>query len=182
MRTAFAALLVGTLGLATVATAQDVSVDYDKSYDFSKVKTFAVQFGTQPANPLAAKRVLAEVEEVLTGKGWTKADAASADALVVLHGANEKQKSLNTFYTGGGGYGGYRWGGMGVGMGTAQTTVHEYTVGTLVVDIFDRQSKALLFRGTASDELSDKPDKNQKKVEKATAKMFKNFPPGAAKK
>ena len=67
-------------------------------------------------------------------------------------------------------------------MGSAQTTVQEYKVGTLVVDIFDAKSKALVFRGTASDELSDKPDKNTKKVEKATAKMFKDFPPGSAKK
>ena len=182
MRTAFAAMLVGTLGLAPMGMAQDVSVDYDKSYDFSKVKTFAVQIGTQPANPLAAKRVVGEVEETLLAKGWTKAPAASADALVVLHGANEKQKSLNTFYSGGGGYGGYRYGGWGGGMSSSQTTVHEYTVGTLVVDIFDPKTKNLLFRGTATDELSDKAEKNQKKVEKATAKMFKNFPPGSEKK
>jgi len=66
-------------------------------------------------------------------------------------------------------------------MGTAQTTVSEYTVGTLVVDIFDAKSKQLVFRGTATDELSDKPEKNVKKVEKAAEKMFKNFPPGSKK-
>ena len=82
-----------------------------------------------------------------------------------------------------GGYGGYGyrgWGGMG--MGSATTTESEYTVGTLVVDIFDAKSKALMFRGTASDELSDKPEKNQKKLEKASDKMFKKFPPGSEEK
>ena len=67
-------------------------------------------------------------------------------------------------------------------MGTSSTTVSEYTVGTLVVDIFNAKSKQLLFRGTASDELSDKPEKNQKKLAKASDKMFKDFPPGSAKK
>jgi len=66
------------------------------------------------------------------------------------------------------------------GMGSAQTTVNEYLVGTLV-DMFDAKSKNLVFRGTAQDELSDNPDKNAKKLEKASAKMFKNFPPSAKK-
>ena len=62
-------------------------------------------------------------------------------------------------------------------MGTASTMVSEYTVGTLVVDMFDAKSKNLVFRGTAEDELSDNPEKNKKKLEKASAKIFKNFPP-----
>ena len=117
----------------------------------------------------------------LTEKGWTKVEE-NPDALVLLHGATEKQRNLNTFYSGGyGGYGYRGWGGMG-GMGTATTTVSEYMVGTLVVDIFDAKSKSLLFRGNASDEISDKPEKNVKKVEKAASKMFKNFPPGSKEK
>ena len=36
--------------------------------------------------------------------------------------------------------------------------------------------------GIAQDELSDKPEKNVKKIDKAASKMFKNFPPGSEKK
>ena len=90
------------------------------------------------------------------------------------------KRNVNTFYSGGmGGYG-YRYGGMG-GMGTASTTVSEYTVGTLVVDMFDAKTKNLVFRGTAEDEISDKPEKNAKKLDKASEKLFKNFPPTARK-
>ena len=99
----------------------------------------------------------------------------------MVHGATETKHSLNTFYSGMGGYGYRGWGGMG-GMGTATTTVDEYTVGTLVVDIFDGKSKNLIWRGIAQDELSDKPDKNVKKLGKASDKLFKDFPPGSAKK
>jgi hypothetical protein len=74
-----------------------------------------------------------------------------------------------------GGYG-YRYGGMG-GMATASTTVSEYAVGSLVVDMFDPKTKNLVFRGTAEDEISDNPEKNAKRLEKAADKMFKNFPP-----
>jgi hypothetical protein len=170
------------LGVGTGAFAQDVSVDFDKGADFSKYKTFSVKVGTAWGNPLGEKRVTTEIEEALTGKGWAKADESKADTVVVLHGATQVKKDLNTFYSGGmGGYG-YRYGGFGMGGGTAHTSVSEYTVGTLVVDIFDAKSKNLLFRGTATDELSDKPEKNQKKLDKASQKMFKNFPPGSEKK
>ena len=165
------------------AFAQDIKVDYDKAADFTKYKTFAIKLGTSWNNPLSEKRVITEIQQGLTEKGWTPTDEAKADALVVIHGATEKQKSLNTFYSGGG-YGGYGWrGGWGGGMGgTSTTTVDEYTVGTLVVDIFDAKTKKLVYRGTAQDELSDKPEKNAKKLAKASDKLFKNFPPGSAKK
>jgi hypothetical protein len=161
--------------------AQDVKTDYDREADFSKYKTFAVKIGTSWNNQISEKRVTDEIAQTLSEKGWKQVDA-NPDALVLLHGATEKQKSLNTFYSGGyGGYGYRGWGGMG-GMGTATTTTSEYTVATLVVDIFDAKSKALLFRGAAEDEISDKAEKNIKKVEKASNKMFKDFPPGSKEK
>ena len=167
--------------VGAAAFAQDVKTDFDKTANFAAIKTFSVKVGTSWNNQISENRITGQVEQSLTEKGWTKVDA-NADALVLLHGATEKQQSLNTFYSGGyGGYGYRGWGGMG-GMGTATTTTSEYLVGTLVVDIFDAKSKALLFRGTASDEISDKTDKNIKKVDKAMDKMFKDFPPGSKEK
>jgi hypothetical protein len=122
-----------------------------------------------------------EFTQALQAKGWTLSSEGQGDALVVVHGASETKRSLNTFYSGMGGYGYRGWGAMG-GMGTATTTASEYTVGTLVVDIFEAKSKALLWRGIAQDEISDKPEKNVKKLGKASDKMFKDFPPGSAKK
>ena len=180
MRTLAAVVALGFIG--ATASAQDVKTDFDKAADFTALKTFSTKLETGWGNPLGEKRVVAEVEESLAEKGWKKVDA-NPDALVVLHGATQTKRSLNTFYSGGAGWGGYGyrgWGGMG--MGSATTTESEYTVGTLVVDIFNAKSKALVFRGVASDELSDKPEKNQKKLDKATTKMFKEFPPGSAKK
>jgi hypothetical protein len=167
------------LSLSAVgASAQDVKIDYDKSADFSHIKTFAVKLGTAWGNPISEKRVVSEIEQGIAEKGWTKTDESKADAIVVLHGATEKQKSLNTFYSGG--YGGYGWRGYGAaGMGSSTTTVSEYTVGTLVTDIFDAKSKQLLWRGIAQDEISNKPEKNAKKLAKASDKLFKDFPPGS---
>ena len=167
--------LVSLVG-AGAASALEVKKDYDKNFDFSTVKTFAVKIGTTWNNEMSEKRVVEAVEKKLTELGWTKAaDPAAADLEVILHGASEQQQDLQTFYTGFAG--GYGWGGWGMGMGTATTTSVTYTVGTLVLDMFTRDKHALVFRGAASDTLSDKPEKNQKKLAKALNKMFVNFPP-----
>ena len=176
--------IAAALALAsTAASAQDVKTDFDHAANFAAIKTFQAKIATSWNNQISEKRVLDEITQALTEKGWKSVDA-NPDALVLLHGATEKQKSLNTFYSGTGGYGGYGyrgWGGMG-GMGTATTTTSEYIVGTLVVDIFDAKTKGLMFRGTATDELSDKPEKNAKKLQKASDKLFKDFPPGSKDK
>jgi hypothetical protein len=168
------------LALAGGAWAQDVKVDYDKAANFGAIKTFSLKIGTSWGNQIGEKRVTDEITQALTEKGWKAAPEGQADALVVIHGASQTKKSLNTFYSGMGGYGYRGWGGGG--MGTATTTESEYTVGTLVVDIFDAKGKNLLWRGVAQDELSDKTDKNVKKLAKASDKLFKDFPPGSAKK
>ena len=176
-----AVLTACLLVLPALAIAQDVKIDYDKAYNFAPVKTYSIRIGTPWGNDLSQRRVLAELDQAIAGKGWKKVDeGGEADIAVIVHGATETKRSANTFYSGGmGGYG-YRYGGMG-GTATASTTVTEYTVGTLVVDMFDAKTKNLVFRGTAADEISDKAEKNTKKLDKAVEKLFKNFPPTAGK-
>jgi hypothetical protein len=55
--------------------------------------------------------------------------------------------------------------------------VENIPVGTLQIDIFDSSTKELIWRGSATDTLSDKPDTNEKKLEKSVGDMFKKFPP-----
>jgi hypothetical protein len=50
-------------------------------------------------------------------------------------------------------------------------------VGNLTVDMFQGGSKQLIWRGTASEVISSKPDKNDKKLNDTVEKMFKHFPP-----
>ena len=171
-----AAVLAGfVLAAAGAARAQDVTVDYDKAVNFGAIKTFSLKLGTSWGNPIGEKRVTDQVTEALIAKGWTLAPEDKADAQVVFHGASQTKRTLNTYYSG---MGGYRW----AGVGTSTTTPTEYVVGTLLVDIFDAKTKALIWRGVAQDEASNKTEKNIKKVAKATEKLFKDFPPGSAPK
>jgi hypothetical protein len=62
-------------------------------------------------------------------------------------------------------------------MGMSTTTTDVTKVGTLVVDIFEPQTKQLLWRGTDTDALTGSPEKNSQKLSKDVASMFKKFPP-----
>ncbi len=83
---------------------------------------------------------------------------------------NQNHSTLNTYYDGFGG--GWRWGG---GFGGTTTTVNTYQVGTVVVDLFDANTKKLIWRGSSSDTLSDKSDKTIKNLDKGVQKMFDHF-------
>lgn len=162
-------IAVALLLCASLVFAQKVETDYDRSFNFSTVHTFAVEIGTEWNNPLQQDRAKQDIVQALTSKGWTQAsDPNSADALVVIHGTVQQEKSLDTWYSGGG------W---GWGPGMTQTSVNVVHVGSMVVDIFDTHTKKVFFRATATDELSSKPEKNTQKLDKGVAKMFKNFPP-----
>ena len=115
-------------------------------------------------------RIKSAVDAALTAKGWTQVPSDGNISLVALE-TTKNQQTLNTFYNGFGG--GWRWGGFG----DATTTVDNYKVGTLVLDMFDTQTKKLVWRGSASDTLSDKTDKNIKNLDKGVEKMLKDFPP-----
>jgi hypothetical protein len=68
------------------------------------------------------------------------------------------------------GLGGDRWG---------SARVQPLLVGTLVVDISDARTGAIVWRSLATSDIrpTDKPESRDKKIAKATEKMFKNYPP-----
>jgi hypothetical protein len=151
--------------LATVRT------DYSHSVDFVQYKTYS-WIKVSVEDPLWEDRITTAVDAQFAAKGWTKVPEGG-DAGVAAYGSTKTQKTLETWYTGFGG--GWRWRGFGDGLAT--TTVENTPVGTLMVDIFDSSTHKLIWRGVASDTLSGKPEKDEKKMDKALAEMFKNFPP-----
>ena len=72
--------------------------------------------------------------------------------------------------------GGSRWGG---GMATATSSTID--IGSLVVDMYDPSTKQLVWTGTATKTIdpSSNQEKNEKNLDKAMAKLFKNYPPTA---
>lgn len=173
--------LSALLMLPSIGLAQKVEADYDHNADFSRYKTYSwVKVGNneQQVNQLVEQRIMAAIEETLAKKGLHRVDSGG-DLLVDYQVAVKNQVQLNTYNTGGGpGWGwGPGWGyGYGAG-GISTTTTSTIPVGTLVIDLMDPAAKQLVFRGTATDTLSDKPEKNTKKIQKAVTKIFDKYPP-----
>jgi hypothetical protein len=172
--------ILASVGIAlltsTVSFAQQVKTDYDRDANFGQYKTYSWE-KVQTQDQLWAPRIQEAVNATLATRGLTPV-VSGGDVAIVAIETTQNQRTLNTFYDGFGG--GWRWRGFG-GFGEATTTVENYKVGTLVVDLFDARTKTLIWRGSASDTLSDKSDKNIKNLDKGVQKMFDHFPPGEKK-
>jgi len=158
--------VVSLLIAPAVGLAQKVTTDSDPKAPFASYRTYAWTAGTPASNPLAEARIHAAVEQQLALKGLTKSD--NSDLVVATIVATQDQHELVANGFGGG----FRFGG-----GLATATVQTYVKGTLVVDLYDAHTKQLVWRGTGADTLSDKPEKNTQKADKALAKMFERYPP-----
>lgn len=154
------------LVLVGISPAQQVKTDYDRAANFGTYKAYSWQ-KVSTRDPLLVPRIKSAVNSALAAKGWTEVPSGG-DAAVVGIETTQTQQTLNTFYDGF--RGGWRWRGFG-GFGEVTTTVEPYKVGTLVVDIFDANTKSLIWRGSASDTLSNNSGKN----------MFQHFPPSEGK-
>jgi len=156
------------LAIALGASAQDVKTDYDHHADFSQYHTYYWE-KVQTTDPLWQSRIQDAVDHDLQAKGWQRVDNGG-DVAIAAVGSARNQKEYQTFYNG---MGGWRWGGFG----ETTTTVENYRIGTLVLDFYDAHNKQLVWRGVAQDAVSDKPEKNEKKLEKSVSKMLEHFPP-----
>jgi hypothetical protein len=95
-------LATAFLLVASFASAQDVSYNFDQKADFTKFKTYrwvAAKDGEQ-LDELNAKMVVQAVETQLTAKGLKKVASGEADLLVVYQVAVSKEKEVTTFSTG----------------------------------------------------------------------------------
>jgi hypothetical protein len=161
-------LLFGTLALA-----QSVTYDYDRTAKFSSYKTYAWTRGTELTEELNHARVVRAIDAALVAKGLARVEpSANPDVVVAYHASFEKNLEISGSAHG--------WGPFGLGGDrTGSARVEPIVVGTLVVDISDARTTAIVWRSLASSDIrpTDKPESRDKKIAKATEKMFRNFPP-----
>src|ERR1700730_4887987 len=173
-------VLIGlVLFLANASFAQQVKTDYDRAANFSQYKTFSWK-KVQTPDPLWVDRIKAAVDAALAAKGWTQVESGGDISIVAIE-INRDQQTLNTFFDNvGGGFGRRGFGGLG-GFGESTTTPETYTVGTLVVDLFDAKTKNLVWRGVSSGMLYNKSNKNIKNVDGGWKGRFRPFLPDPLK-
>jgi hypothetical protein len=176
-RTVFRMTLVvlGLLALgAGAALAQDVTVNYVPGKDFSKYKTYKwVEVkGAEKPDQILDTQITQAIDKTLAGKAFTKATGDTADLFIAYQLAVTQERQWNSYSTGG--YGSWRYGG---GMNTATSTTIQ--IGTVALDMYDSAAKELVWKGQASKtvDAGASPEKRQKNIDKAMAKLLKDFPP-----
>jgi hypothetical protein len=174
MKTRVFAILTTALLLAAAAVAQKVNIDWDRGTDFSRFHTYAWQPSTHPAKGLWDQRIIDGVNQQLQAKGLQLVQSNPDLWVVYSNSIKKDQQVVGTGYNMGPAWGwGYGWG------GPTTTTYQTYTTreGTLIVDIADANGHQLLWRGSATNTISDNSDKNIKTLNNMMNKLFKNFPP-----
>jgi len=173
--------LAAILPLGVSAFAQDVQFDYDRSAHFNDYKTYNwIDYrAVQPGDQLLDQDIKRAVDEQLAGKGLQRVESGG-DLVVGYEAGISQEKEFDAIGTGGWD----RWGGP-LGWGNSgRVTTSTIDVGKLTVGLFDPASKQLVWRGSASKTLniSKDPDKNYRTLEKAMARLFRNYPPGTGKR
>jgi hypothetical protein len=123
------------------------------------------------------------------------AEKGSGDIIVSLYVVSEtKTKTVantTTDYVGGGmggyGYGGYYGYGPGYGWGagysnsTTTYSENDYTVGTLVVSVYDAKQKELIWQAVGTKTIDGNSKNNESNINAAVAKIMLEYPIAPAK-
>jgi hypothetical protein len=153
--------------ISGVAVGQQVSVNYNHSQSFSGFHTYAWGGNNQNQiqNSILAQVAQQDIDAALQAKGFQKVqESQNPDLIVLASGGMRQQTSWNA------------WGMRGIGGGMGGITPQQNVEATLIVDLHDTKNQALIWRGISQDTLSNNGDKNQKMVQSAISKMFKQWP------
>ena len=183
MRSITRVTLLSVLIMVVHAYGQDVHYNYDRSTNFGSYRTY--QWVDIPGGKINDQfidhDIKRAIDEQLAQKGLTRVEK-DADLYIGYHAIITEEKAIDMWGSsdGGGPWGwGGGWGGWGGGLSTAHGQTSTIPVGTLLVDIYDPARKQLVWRGdgTKTVDLKKDPNKNYKNLQKAIAKLFKNYPP-----
>ena len=153
--------------LCSVAFAQQVSVNYNHNANFSQYHTYAWGSNNtnQIQNSILAQVAQQDIEAAMSQKGLQKVEESqNPDLILTASGGEHEQTSYNA------------WGMRGIGGGMGGISPQQNVDSTMVVSLYDLKQKELVWRGIAENTLSNNGNKNQKNVEKAVQKMFKQWP------
>lgn len=137
----------------------------------SRYVTFFLLPGSSSGSPDIDRQLNAEIESALDEKGLVKTSPEEAEAVVIVHTATPARRSRQSFYEG---WGGWAWRLPDTG---SPAKSEDFTVGSVVVDIFDAWTKKLVWHGSARHAVSTQSNENAHALERAVTTMFAEFPP-----
>lgn len=177
-RTLSAGVLGATLlALGACGIALRAGADYDRDTDFAVYESFtwappdALPTGDPRLdnNPFFVERLQDAVESELASRGIQHAQGSGGLSIHFHASVRDRTEVLETDRR-------YGYDVEGYGEGTR---VIQYEEGTILVDIADRETKELLWRGWAQADVQDvigDPEKMEERIDQAVQKMFERFP------
>jgi hypothetical protein len=173
------AKVLGLLGVMSVwlagCSTVEVRTDFDRAVDFSRFSTYAWKQLPNTGNPLLDSRIVSAVDGQLFSKGWKRVSELQAQTVLAASTAVQDRQRIDTFHNAGGpGWHGWGWGGPVM----STSRVVTYSIGTLILDLYDTRTRNAVWRGTASDIVSRDPARVSKALADGVQKMFEGFPPG----
>lgn len=166
----FSPALVAAVMLVTAGAlaAQDVRYNSMPGADFSKYHTYKwVNAGRAHPDQIMDAEIKQAIDSQLTTKGMTKTDDDKADLYIAYQTAFNQETQWDVS------------GSRAFGMASGSWTSSTISVGTLVLDMYDPGRKQLVWTGSATNTIdtSSNQEKHMKKLDKAMAKLLKNYPP-----
>ena len=175
-------LIIGVMFTATIAgcATMTVSSHIERDVQFADFATF--EWGPPDALPVGDPRldnnaffrdyVMGAIEKELAGKGFRQASSGEPDLLVHYHASVNQKVDVHEADRP-----------YGYCYQDCEPRVVEFEQGTLVVDIVDRRTNKVVWRGWAQDTMNgviDNQDRLEKQVSEGVTKMMKLLPQGGA--
>ncbi len=173
-----ATALFGVAIAGTPILAQSVTIDYDHSVNFLKLKTYT--WGSIHAtDPGVEDRITIAVNRDMSGRYMTLA-GKNADVTVTAIDASKNQQEYADFYSGLGNLTWQRPWASG-GFLDSTTNVQDVPLNTLIVDMYDTKTQKLLWRGMVAVPLAGSEDKKDNSIDKAVTQLIGKYPPKYSK-
>ena len=166
----FSSAMVIALLLVTAGTliAQDVSYNFMPETNFSKYHTYKwVNIGHAHPDQIKDAEIKQSIDAQLASRGMTKTDSDKADLYIWYETGVNQETQWDA------------WGSRSFGMGMGSWTSSTISVGTLVLDMYDPETKQLVWTGSATKTIDtgSNHEKHMKRMDKTMAKLLKNYPP-----
>ena len=176
-----ASLAAASLFVAGCASGPEVRADYDHSADFGKYRTYGFISQTPPPpigqpefKPLPLQAIQSAAAREMESRGYKP--SATPDLLLVFNGKLEERIDIESTRTHGPGWGyggfyGAPWG------GGPEVWTRNYKVGTLVMDIVDRDNRQSVYQGGVEGIVSKQMLQDPRaSLTEAVARVFDGYP------
>jgi hypothetical protein len=177
-----ATLAVAAIALAGCASGPEIRGEYDKAADFGQYRTygFVTQAGTDSGDvkSLATQILQNAASRQMEARGYTRSD--SPDLAINFQGRMEEKVDIEStpapYYGPGWGYRGW-YGAPYGGYGGTEVSTRRYNVGTLVMDVVDREKRQVVFQGGIEGVVTKEMLQNRElAMTTAVERIFEKYP------